>query len=82
MKKELIKQAGFSSTFEIDRLEKLIELTLVESFKIMSDPMTTNSCAYTTHDAGIVSCAVERAMTAIAKEFDINVPHDIKYKKL
>ena len=82
MKKELIKEAGFSSTYEIDRLEKLIELTVIEVFKIMADFKSTNACVYTTYDANIVGCTIQNAMDAIAKEFDIKKPTEIHYETI
>lgn len=82
MKIELIEKAGFSSTFERDRLEKLIELTLLEAFKIMAEFKTTNSCIRTTHDVSIAGCVIQAVMEAIEKEFDIKKPHEIKYETI
>ena len=80
MKEELIETAGFSSTFERDRLEKLIELTVIEIFKILADPVSTNKAVYTTHDAGIAGAIVEQAINAISEKFEIQKPQGIKYE--
>lgn len=82
MKKELIEKAGFSPTYEKDRLEKLIELTVIEVFKIMADYKTSNICVSTTYDASIAGCVIEQSIQAIAKEFDIKKPHEIKYETI
>jgi hypothetical protein len=36
--KELIKEAGFSSTFERDRLHRLVELTVRECARLADEP--------------------------------------------
>lgn len=82
MKEKLIKEAGFSSTYERDRLEKLIELTLIESFKIMADPKNTNHCVGTTYDASVAGCIIQYAIDAVSKEFDIKRPHGITYETI
>lgn len=81
-KKELIKEAGFSSTYEKDRLEKLVELTVIEVLKIMANSTNTNTCVYTTYDASIVGCAVDKLMNAIVDEFEINKPQEIRYETI
>lgn len=82
MKEILIKEAGFSSTYEKDRLEKLIDLTLNEVFRIIADPKNTNQCICTTFDASIASCFVHYAIDAISKEFNIKRPDGIKYETI
>lgn len=82
MKSEIIKQAGFSSTFEQDRLEKLIELTVIETIKVLAEPKIVNQCVSTTFDASIAGCIIEKVTEEICKKFEIKRPRDIRYEPI
>ena len=82
MKSEIIKRAGFSSTFEQDRLEALIELTVIETLKILVDPYVVNKCVGTTFDASIAGCVIDRVSTELCNRFEIQRPGDIRYEPI
>lgn len=69
MKDELIRQAGFSSTFEKDRLNRLIDLTINQCVEAVSK--TPHHCAYTTYDLGVVQCTIQKSVDTITDYFNI-----------
>ena len=69
MKDELIQQAGFSSTYEKDRLYQLIDLTLKECLDLVEQ--TPQSCAYTTHDLNTVNCTIQESLNHITEKFNL-----------
>jgi len=70
MKERLITEAGFSTTFEIDRLNKLIDLTIKEC--IIAIKNTPTHCAYTTHDLGTVQCTIDKTIETVYNHFEMN----------
>ena len=69
MKDELIKKAGFSSTYEKDRLYTLIDLTVKECLNLVDQ--TPTNCAFTTHDLNIVQCTIDKSLEQITKKFNL-----------
>lgn len=67
MKEQLITQAGFSSTYERDRLEKLIDLVFEECVTAVRN--TPTHCAYTTHDLGTVQCTIDKSVETLYNHF-------------
>jgi hypothetical protein len=67
IKLKLIQDAGFSSTFETDRLNNLIDLVIKEC--ITAIKQTPTHCAYTTHDIGTVTCTIEKTLETVKKHF-------------
>jgi hypothetical protein len=70
MKEKLIKEAGFSTTFEIDRLEKLIEITIKEC--VVAIKNTPTHCAFTTHDLGTVQCTIDKTIETVYNHFNMD----------
>lgn len=70
MKEKLIKEAGFSTTFERDRLEKLIELTVKEC--IVAIENTPKHCAFTTYDLNTVDCTIAKSIETVYNHFEMN----------
>jgi hypothetical protein len=69
MKEELIGKAGFSSTYERDRLNKLIDLVIEECLNAVDQ--TPIHCAYTTHDLGVVECTIQKSLDTITEKFNL-----------
>jgi len=70
VKDELIKKAGFSSTYEKDRLYNLISLTIRECLQAVKE--TPTSCAITTYDLGIVECTIQKSLDQITNKFNLH----------
>lgn len=66
MKDELIKQAGFSSTYEKDRLYTLIDLTLNECLKLIK-----NTSIVGTPDIDTVNLTIQHSLDQITKKFNL-----------
>ncbi len=69
MKDELISKAGFSSTYEKDRLYTLIDLTLKECLDLIEN--TPQHCAFTTHDLKTVNCTIQKSLDQITEKFNL-----------
>ncbi len=69
MKDELISKAGFSSTYEKDRLYNLIDLTLKECLDLIES--TPEHCAFTSHDLKTVHCTIQKSLDQITKKFNL-----------
>ena len=69
MKDELIKQAGFSSTYEKDRLYTLIDLTLNECLKSIKDTPTVDT--FITSDMNTVNLIIQHSLDQIIKKFNL-----------
>ena len=69
MKDELIKQAGFSSTYEKDRLYTLIDLTLTECLKLIKNTPTVGT--FTTSDMNTVNLTIQHSLDQIIKKFNL-----------
>lgn len=76
MKDQLIEQAGFSSTYEKDRLYTLIDLTVKECLNVVEQTPTV--CAFTTHDMGTVICTIQHSIDQINKRFNLPTHKGIK----
>ena len=68
MNEKLINKAGFSSTFERDRLNALIEIVFNECVTAVKN--TPTHCAYTTHDLGTVTCTIDKSIENMYNHFD------------
>lgn len=62
-KEKLIEQAGFSNTFESDRLGQLIDLVVAECIDAVKQ--TPRHHAYTTYDLAMVEATIERSVESI-----------------
>ena len=82
VRNQLIKQAGFSTTYENDRLDNLINITVIEVLKVLNDPSVVNRCVGTTFDASIAGCIVGTVTDEVCKKFSINKPQDLKYEPI
>lgn len=69
VKEELIRKAGFSSTFEKDRLNKLIDLVVEECLD--SVDQTPVHCAITTYDLNVVECTIQKSLDTITEKFNL-----------
>lgn len=67
--KLLAEAAGFSSTYEIDRLEKFYEL--IVNGCIVAVENTDRRHAYTTYDYGLIGGTIERSIEQICKDMDV-----------
>ena len=74
MKDELIKKAGFSSTYEKDRLYTLINLTVQQCLELVEN--TPSHCAHTTYDLSVVECTIQKSLDQITEQF--NLPRKAK----
>lgn len=74
MKDQLIQEAGFSNTYERDRLYQLIDLTVKKCLDLVEQ--TPIQCAKTSHDLGIVECTIQKSLDQITEQF--NAPTRIK----
>jgi len=66
-KQKLIEQAGFSKTFEADRLNYLIELTVKQCIDAVRNA-PQDHCR-TTYDRDQIEGTVERCVRSIQQEF-------------
>jgi hypothetical protein len=66
-KQKLIEQAGFSQTFEADRLNQLIDLTVNQCINAVRNA-PQNHCR-TTYDRDQIEGTVERCVRSIQQEF-------------
>ena len=66
-KQKLIEQAGFSSTFEADRLDQLIELTVIECIDAVRNS-PRDHCP-TTYDKDQWASTIERCIQSIKQQF-------------
>lgn len=69
MKENLISQAGFSNTFEKDRLYKLIDLVVKECIQTVKN--TPTNCAITTYDLGVAECTIQRSLDQLTTKFNL-----------
>jgi hypothetical protein len=69
MKEELIEKAGFSGTYERDRLNKLIDLVVEECLDAVDK--TPAHCAFTTYDLGTVECTIQKSLDTITEKFNL-----------
>jgi hypothetical protein len=67
IKSKLIQDAGFSSTFETERLNNLVDLVVDECITAINQ--TPTHCAYTTYDLGMVKCTIEKTLETVKKHF-------------
>jgi hypothetical protein len=67
--KQLISAAGFSTTYESDRLEALVRLTMEECDTAVQNTDTRH--AYTTYDKGMIDGTVEKSIAAIYEHFEV-----------
>lgn len=74
MKENLISQAGFSTTFEKDRLYKLIDLVVKECVQAVKN--TPTNCAITTYDLGVAECTIQKSLDQLTTKF--NLPREKK----
>lgn len=66
-KQKLIEQAGFSRTFEVDRLNQLIELTVAECINaVRNSPQ--DHCP-TTYDRDQRDATIHRCIQSIQQQF-------------
>lgn len=70
--RQMIDAAGFSNTFEGDRLEALVQIVIDECVKAVQNTDTRH--AYTTYDKGMIDATVDRSVLAIYEYLD--VPRD------
>jgi hypothetical protein len=66
-KQRLIEQAGFSQTFEADRLNQLIELTVAKCIDAIRNS-SQDHCP-TTYDRGQWHSTIERCVQSIKNQF-------------
>lgn len=69
MKDELIRRAGFSNTFEKDRLHKLIELVVEECLDLVHQ--TPKNCALSSYDTSVVECTIQKSLDQITNKFNL-----------
>ena len=67
IKSKLIQDAGFSSTFETERLSNLVDLVVNECITAINQ--TPTHCAYTTYDLNTVTCTIKKTLETVKKHF-------------
>jgi len=67
--KQMIDAAGFSNTYEGDRLEALIKIVIDECVKAVQ--LTDTRHAYTTYDKGMIDATVARSVKAIYEYLEV-----------
>ena len=72
--KLLAEEAGFSSTYELDRLENFFKLIVYKCLDAVENTDTRHG--YTTYDSGLIQATIERSIKQVCEE--LGVPR--KYK--
>lgn len=67
--KKMIDAAGFSTTFEGDRLEALVRIVVNECVVAVQNTDTRH--AYTTYDKGMIDATVDRSVKAIYEHMEV-----------
>jgi hypothetical protein len=67
--KQMIDAAGFSNTYEGDRLEALVRIVIDECVKGVQNTDTRH--AYTTFDKGLIDATVDRSVKAIYEYMEV-----------
>ena len=67
--RQMIDAAGFSKTYEGDRLEALVQIVIDECVKGVQNTDTRH--AYTTYDKGLIDATVDRSVKAIYEYLDV-----------
>jgi CDP-diacylglycerol pyrophosphatase len=67
--KKIIDAAGFSSTYESDRLEALVKIVIDECVVAVQNTDTRH--AYTTYDKGMIDATIDRSVKAIYEYMEV-----------
>lgn len=68
--KLLAEEAGFSNTYELDRLENFFKLVVYKCVEAVEHTNTTH--AYTTYDMGVIQGTIERSIKQIYEELGVS----------
>jgi hypothetical protein len=65
---ELIEQSGFSKTYEKERLEQLVKLTVDSCIDAVNQ--TDRRHAFTTYDMSMIVSTIEKSVRSIKQKFE------------